>query len=140
VSRHILVIDNDEAVRIAIAEVLSEAGWQVEEAADGVQALEAMRRGPPCVVLLDLMMPRMSGWQLLDAMASTPSLAEVPAIILTAFDGSDDLPAGCRVLHKPFDAELLLAEVRQAQDASRGRLERRSRNAASGSGGEPGGV
>jgi CheY-like chemotaxis protein len=145
VGRHILVIDNDEAVRIAIAEVLSEAGWQVEEAADGQQGLEAMRRGPPGVVLVDLMMPRMSGWQLLDAMASSPSLADVPAIVLTAFDRSDDLPEGCRVLHKPFDADLLLAEVRHAQDASRGRLERARlerppRGQPPGSGGEAGGA
>jgi two-component system response regulator CpxR len=118
VGRHILVIDNDEAVRMAIAEVLSDAGWQVEEACDGLEALEALRREPlPGLVLVDLMMPRMSGWELLRTMESTPALARLPAIVLTAFDRAEDLPRGCRVLHKPIDAEVLLTEVAEAQEA-----------------------
>ena len=111
--RHVLVVDDDEAMRSALAEVLHSDGFNVSVACDGEDALASLGRGAvPSLLVLDLMMPRVTGWQVIDAMERDPKLADVPVIVLTAFDAKVGLPAGCRVLHKPFDREVLLAEVR----------------------------
>jgi CheY-like chemotaxis protein len=109
----ILVVDDDEAVRTATADVLVEEGLKVDCACDGSEALRRMREAPvPSLVLLDLMMPRMSGWQVLDAMSSQPDLTGIPVIVLTAFDAREDLPVDRKVLHKPIDADVLCDLVR----------------------------
>jgi CheY-like chemotaxis protein len=112
-NRRVLVVEDDEAERTALAGVLREDGFDVDLAADGEQALVALEHhAPPELVLLDLMMPRVTGWQVLQAMERTARLADIPVIVLTAFAERGGLPAGCRVLHKPFEREVLLAEVR----------------------------
>jgi two-component system response regulator MprA len=108
-----LVVDDDEAVRSAVADVLRNDGFDVALANDGDKALEAMQSGaPPALVLLDLMMPHVPGWQVLDTMKAIGRLAEVPVLVLTAFNAGLDLPLGCHVLHKPFEPELLVAHAR----------------------------
>jgi CheY-like chemotaxis protein len=108
--RRVLVVDDDEAERTALASVLRDAGFEVALAEDGEQALLALEhRAPPALVLLDLMMPRVNGWQVLEAMERNAGLADTPVIVLTAFAARGGLPAGCRVLHKPFEREVLVA-------------------------------
>ncbi len=109
----ILVADDDDAIREVVAETLHDAGHTVVRAADGVQALEEMGRDwePPELVLLDLMMPRMDGWEVLRAMESTSRLAGIPVLVLTAFGSRRDLPTNRMVLHKPFEHDLLLCVV-----------------------------
>jgi two-component system response regulator ResD len=110
--RRVLVVDDDEAMRAALVDVLHNGGYQVSEARDGQEAMGTLEHdAAPSLVLLDLMMPRMNGWQVLEAMERTAGLAEIPVIVLTAFDAKAGLPAGCHVLHKPFDRDVLLAEV-----------------------------
>jgi CheY-like chemotaxis protein len=109
----VLVVDDDEAIRCAVADLLEEAGFGVSQAQDGEQALAMLRRSPlPAVVLLDLMMPRVDGWQVVEAMRASPPLASVPVMVLTAFSARVGLPNDCRVLHKPLERDVLLAEVR----------------------------
>ncbi len=108
----ILVVDDDAAVRNAVAQTLLEGGYGVEGASGGNEALEAMRERAPDLVLLDLMMPEMSGWDVLAQMAEIPQLASVPVLVLTALDQRRDLPPGRHVLHKPIESELLLDVVR----------------------------
>jgi CheY-like chemotaxis protein len=109
----VLVVDDDEAERTAVGGVLLADGFAVVLADDGEQALVVLDYGaPPALVLLDLMMPRVTGWQVLDTMARTARLADIPVIVLTAFALRAGLPAGCRVLHKPFERDVLLAEAR----------------------------
>ena len=109
----VLVVDDDEAVRSAVAEVLAEEGFDVAVAQDGQQALAALRRDPPpTLVLLDLMMPEVSGWEVMEAMRATAPLAEIPIMLLTAFGSQIGLPDGCHILHKPFERDLLVSEVR----------------------------
>ena len=115
--RYVLVVDDDEAIRGAVAEALREVGFDVECAGDGSEALAVMQGEPrPSVVLLDLMMPRLSGWQVLEAMAAMARLKEVPVVVLTAFDDLPDLPPGRRVLHKPFDEAVLREMVQRTMD------------------------
>jgi CheY-like chemotaxis protein len=109
----VLIVDDDEAVRNAVAEVLGEEGFEVRLAESGRRALtELGQEEPPALVLLDLMMPDVNGWQVLETMRSTGRLSAIPVVVLTAFDAGIGLPPGCRVLHKPLERELLVAEAR----------------------------
>jgi CheY-like chemotaxis protein len=69
----VLIVDDDPEIRESMRMVLEDEGYHVREAADGVAALDELHRDQqPCVVLLDLMMPRMNGWEFLGAAASDP--------------------------------------------------------------------
>ncbi len=110
----VLVVDDDEAVRIVVETVLRADGHDVATAGDGETALGLLGDSPaPSLVLLDLMMPRLSGWDLLEAMAHRPQLSEVPVLVLTGYDDVDGLPSRCHVLHKPIDADVLRERVRE---------------------------
>jgi len=117
----VLVVDDDEAERIVIASVLVAEGFAVTCVADGEEALSAMGQDPlPSLVLLDLMMPRTSGWQVLAAMGKNPRLAGVPVVILTAFDTREGLPCGRQVVHKPVDAAVLVDLTRTILEQEQG--------------------
>jgi CheY-like chemotaxis protein len=108
----VLVVDDDEAIRTVTAAVLRADGQEVRCASDGAQALAVMRCGPlPALVLLDLMMPGTSGWQVLQGMYDDPHLATVPVVVLTSLSSLDGLPVGPPTLHKPVDSEVLLDVV-----------------------------
>lgn len=109
----VLVVDDDEAVRSAVADMLRDEGFDVSEAQDGEEALVMLRRDPlPDVVLLDLMMPRVNGWQVVETMRASPPLAKVPVMILTAFGTQIGLPLDVHVLHKPLERDILVSEIR----------------------------
>jgi two-component system chemotaxis response regulator CheY len=104
----ILVVEDDADVRECLADILSGEGYFVHTAADGRDALGALERIPqPCVVLLDLMMPGMNGWDFLEAIRQTPALSDLPVVIVSAYQG----PSGFPVLHKPVDLDELLRVV-----------------------------
>jgi CheY-like chemotaxis protein len=86
--RRILVVDDEPIIRETLAELLAEAGHDVTAAADGAAALARLEAGlEPDVVLLDLMMPVMNGWELRRRMLADPRLAAIPVII---FSGAPD--------------------------------------------------
>jgi two-component system, OmpR family, response regulator MprA len=96
----LLVADDDYAIRESLRLAIEDEGFQVRTAADGLEALEMMIAEPPCAVLLDLMMPRMTGWQVFDRMKADPVLAEVPVCIITAVP--NNLPKNAvAILKKP---------------------------------------
>jgi CheY-like chemotaxis protein len=114
VGQTVVIVDDDEAVRAAIADVLDDSGFFTMIAADGHEAMRVLRAAPrPCVALVDLVMPRVDGWSLIAAIRSDPSLGHVPIICATA--GRDDAPLGTHtILRKPFDASELVGAVRRA--------------------------
>lgn len=106
----VLVVDDDDSLREAIAEAIEIAGYVVEQAENGREALEKMRLTSPCVVLLDLMMPEMNGWEVVSAMNEDPRLAQVPVCVVTAQDRLDP-PQSARLLKKPVSLAALLEAV-----------------------------
>lgn len=106
----VLVVDDDEALREAVAEVIADAGYIVEQAENGRVALDKMRQVSPCIVLLDLMMPVMDGWQVVSEMDIDPHLRSVPVCIVTAQDRIAP-PRNIGVLRKPVTVESLLNAV-----------------------------
>lgn len=110
VGKFILIVEDDEELRAAVRDVLVDEGYEVAEAGNGQEALTALRRPhPPCVMLLDLMMPVMNGWQLMDALALEPTRPP-PVIITSAM--AESAPAGAAgVLKKPYALERLLKLV-----------------------------
>ena len=80
----VLIVDDDVTIRNLIADALREVGYEVDTAANGIDALQRMRRQPPAAVVLDLMMPRMDGMTFTRLVRLNPRLAQVPVIMVTA--------------------------------------------------------
>jgi CheY-like chemotaxis protein len=106
----VLLVDDDQDVLDALAELLSDEGFEVAEAHNGCEALDLMRGAPPALVLLDLMMPVMSGLEFLERKSRDPELAPIPVVIISgiSIEMPDDLP----IIRKPFDADSVLEAVR----------------------------
>ena len=113
----VLVADDDPDLRDILRSVLEPAGFAVTEAADGAQALEAVCAKPPDLVILDYMMPRMSGPEVCGRLKHDTVLCHVPVIMLTGKSEVQDKVAGIDAgaddyVVKPFDPQELLARVR----------------------------
>ncbi len=106
----LLVVDDDRQIRDTLAELLAEDGYHVVTAEHGARALERMRDGHVCMVLLDLMTPNRSGWSVLAELLGDPQLPRVPVGVISAM--VTETPLGTvGVLHKPLDLDRLLALV-----------------------------
>ena len=85
--RSILIVEDDADLREALSDVLRDAGYAVAMAADGREALDRLRReSRPSVILLDLTMPVMNGWQFRDEQRRDPDLSKIPVVVLSASD------------------------------------------------------
>jgi CheY-like chemotaxis protein len=114
----VLIVDDDEDGVDALRYALEGQGYHVESAGNGRDALTLLRRrARPCVVILDLAMPVMNGWQFLAARASDASLSEIPVIVVTASVPSVDAETQV-VMTKPVDVDALIARI---GDVCRGR-------------------
>jgi len=82
--KRVLVVDDDPEARILLAKILGEEGARVELASDGNQAMASVQDAPPDLVLLDLMMPGMSGFETVARMRALPAAAQIPVIIVSA--------------------------------------------------------
>lgn len=111
----ILVVDDDEDARVCVVEALEHAQFQVHAATNGRDALEALRTGPrPNLILLDLHMPVMDGWEFARQMAADPSIADIPICMVSAVERSAEIPPQVvAILRKPLDLSRLLSVVYQ---------------------------
>jgi CheY-like chemotaxis protein len=109
----VLVVEDNEDSRELIIDLLGSQGYDVWAAENGMVALDLMReRGAPSLVLLDLTMPVMDGWQLHAAMKADQRFARVPVVIVSAVD-NPTVPKGAQgMLPKPIEIDLLYAFVR----------------------------
>jgi CheY-like chemotaxis protein len=111
-----LVVDDELLNRILLATSLEEEGYAVETADDGQLALELLRERRFDVVLLDLLMPEMDGYQVLEQMKATPTLRHIPVIVISALDELESVVRCIEMgatdyLPKPFDPVLLRARI-----------------------------
>jgi CheY-like chemotaxis protein len=84
----VMVVDDMPVIRETVAKLLKHEGFDAVCAANGREALEAVRRSPPDLVLLDMMMPEMNGMEFLEQLRADPKIGNIPVIVMTAF--SDD--------------------------------------------------
>jgi CheY-like chemotaxis protein len=82
----VLMVDDDPTARDVLRRLLAKAGWQATEAADGRECLAVLERLRPAVVLLDLMMPGMDGFEVLEAMRREEAWRDIPVVVVTAKD------------------------------------------------------
>jgi CheY-like chemotaxis protein len=109
----ILVVEDNEDVRDMMVVTLELEGHEVMTAANGREALAILRDGrTPCVILLDLMMPVMNGWEFRNALDADPSLRDLPVVVISAA-GREVLESAhaAAYLPKPIDIEALLNVV-----------------------------
>ena len=110
-SRFVLIVDDDPDLLDVTSFVIETEGMAVETARNGEEALALLRAGrQPGLVLLDLMMPVMNGWEFLAAVANAPLLKRIPVVVLTAAEHTE-VPGALEVLNKPMDLKELLRVV-----------------------------
>jgi CheY-like chemotaxis protein len=114
----VLVVDDDDVIRQLICLNLELEGFEVYQAADGLDALEKVREVDPAVVTLDIMMPKLDGWDAAARLRSDPATAHVRVVLLSARAQEADLKRGSRLgvdyyLTKPFDPDELVAIVQR---------------------------
>jgi len=115
--RKVLVIDDEESIRKLIKKLLERWQYEVEESADGEEAVEELRRGHFDLLICDIRMPRKNGWEVLEAVKSSPKTSNVPVIVLTGMNDDEDMlkcyDSGAEYyISKPFTASQLLYGVR----------------------------
>ena len=102
----LLIIDDDYDLRASIADVLHNEGYRVELFGDARQALSALRNGlKPSLILLDLMMPEMNGWEFRAEQRKDPELNAIPVLVVTARTSGDlsrETLGEVEILRKPF--------------------------------------
>jgi PAS domain S-box-containing protein len=121
----ILLVEDEADTREMLRRTLEKGGWTVAEAANGRAALEEVARKPPALILLDLMMPEMDGFEMLEELRARPEWRSIPVVVITAKELSEEdrlrlsgslLLSGCvrKVLQKgQYRREELLREVRE---------------------------
>jgi DNA-binding response OmpR family regulator len=117
----VLVVDDHAPMRTLCRVTLEDAGFEVVEAANGEEALEAVSERRPDAILLDIMMPRVSGWDVAATLLSDRSTDKIPIIFITALATAHDrlraLELGARAyVTKPFDPSVIPATVTRVLD------------------------
>ena len=106
----VLVIEDDAGIGESLVELLEMEGHQVRWAKDGIEGLELLRQRRPEIILLDLLMPRMDGFQFRETQKNDAEFADVPVIVLSAHANIDEVDAVAFV-QKPFNIPQLLDAV-----------------------------
>ncbi len=115
----ILIVDDDAKIREIMKWILEKSGFEVTTAPDGAAGLAAAEASPPDVVLLDLVMPQMSGFSVLEKMREGEKTKQTPVVIVSARPASERPLGASRdlgatgYLEKPFRSETLVAVVRE---------------------------
>jgi CheY-like chemotaxis protein len=118
--RAVMIVDDDDAIREALEDVLSDEGYEVVGMSDGQQALDYLRAEKrPSAILVDLWMPVMDGWKFLDALLDDPRFSRIPLIVLTAArdQRARDLRVS-EVLTKPVQLQQVLGALERLTKVS----------------------
>jgi CheY-like chemotaxis protein len=116
-SHEILIVEDDPALREALSQVLADEGYGLASARDGLEAVNYLKKGNrPDVILLDLSMPVVNGWEFRMFQKRDPDLARIPVVLVTAGSYSREDVAWLEpsdLIHKPVDLARLLAVLRR---------------------------
>ena len=117
-SKTVLLVEDNEDNRIIYCTVLRHLGYNVLEAQDGVQAVELARSALPDLILMDISIPRMDGWEATRVLRNDSRTSAIPIIALTAHALADDRERASQVgftsyLAKPIEPRLVVAEIRR---------------------------
>jgi CheY-like chemotaxis protein len=110
----VMIVEDDRDTREMLGRFLELEGFDVRTAANGQLALDALQKeSQPCVILLDLMMPVMNGWQFRERQKRDPRFAAIPVVVVTAAGPREDIPEinADGWLSKPVDFDRLLATI-----------------------------
>jgi two-component system, sensor histidine kinase and response regulator len=108
----ILIVDDERDIRESLKDFFEDEGYTVSTACDGAEAMRMLNHGaPPCVVILDLLMPVLGGNEVYAKMQADPRLARVPVIVSTSDPAS--APSGVLLMKKPINLDRLLGAVEQ---------------------------
>jgi CheY-like chemotaxis protein len=113
----ILVVDDDDTIRDTVAEALELDGYAVDTARNGAEALDAVVQHQPSGIILDLMMPVMTGWQFLEQCRQRQLCVGTPIVVMSAYNKLPDEAASLGVsgcIAKPFDLDVLLGAIERA--------------------------
>ena len=115
----VIVVDDDEALRESVCEVLEDVGYTAIGMPSGAAALQRLREGPgkPELILLDLMMPGMSGWQFREEQLKDPTLSSIPVVVMTANRDVRGIQAD-EIVYKPITLDELLSVIRRRSRSS----------------------
>jgi len=116
--KKVLVVDDEETIRQFLSTLLLRWGYEVEEAVDGVQALEKLAKDNYDLLICDILMPNKDGWEVLKEMKSNPKIKEIPVIVLTGKKEDSDIVRGYELgaiyyMTKPFTIAQLLYALEQ---------------------------
>ena len=109
----IFVVDDDPDLREVLGDLLTDEGYEAHLFSNGLSALELLREGArPHLILLDLMMPEMNGWEFREAQLQDEALRDIPVVVMTASTGFDAEPLhAVEILKKPVGLEEILDAV-----------------------------
>jgi CheY-like chemotaxis protein len=114
-SKHILIVEDDTDIRETLATFLKIKGYEVTATSDGYQALEKLKNGlRPALILLDLMMPEMNGWEFRRRQLADAKVADIPVVVLTGAHFSSEEAASLQaldILTKPVDISRMLGHL-----------------------------
>jgi CheY-like chemotaxis protein len=109
----VLVVDDDADIRDSLREVLEDEGYEVACVGNGQEALDHLKAASPrpCVILLDLMMPVMDGWQFRKEQKQHPEIADIPLVVITATGKRPVLVDAAELVMKPLDLNRLFEAI-----------------------------
>ncbi|MCP4417989.1 MAG: response regulator [Chloroflexi bacterium] len=119
IHQSVLIVDDESTARTMLRLMLVRAGFHVSEAEDGFDALDKVRKNPPDIILLDVMMPGMDGFTVCETLRSESITANLPIIMLSAKADLESINKGLRTgatvyLTKPISPEALTRHVKEA--------------------------
>jgi DNA-binding response OmpR family regulator len=116
--KRILIVDDEPNIVTSLEFLMKREGFEVEIAVDGESALEAVGRGAPDLVLLDIMLPRMNGFEVCQKLRADPALRGMKIVMITARGRESEISRGLALgadlyVTKPFSTKELVAQVKQ---------------------------
>jgi len=114
--RHVLIVDDEARTTVLEETILKHAGFECQIARDGLEAIQMARQNRPDLVLLDVFMPKLDGFETLAALRKDPKLRDLPVIMVTADLTENDVVRGLQMgaddyVVKPFNAQEMVARI-----------------------------